>query len=255
MSVGKLHELLAVEGDLGATAKKLIEEAVVTLGKKTDHFMGQVVRIEMLDEERTNENRTDSHEMVTTVADKLNYLISPISRHIDAVLQKDLTNQLATADLVVDGTTLIEAVPATFLLGLEKYLQRLRQVYEEIPTLKPGLKWEKDEMLGSNIYSSPEQVSFRTEKVPIHKIIVEPTEHHPAQIDKWTEDRNVGKVIKTETSSTLSPLDKSLILGRIDTLSRAVKKARQRANYMEIVDHKIGKVLFTYIHGSEIAGT
>ena len=40
---GKLHELLAVEGDLGGASKKLMVEAANTFSKKTDHFMGSTI--------------------------------------------------------------------------------------------------------------------------------------------------------------------------------------------------------------------
>ena len=249
---GKLHELLAVEGDLSATASRLIEEACETLSRKSEHFMGSTTRTEMLDEARQGENRDDYHEMVTTVADKLVYLVTPVSKHVDAVLQKDCTNQEARADLEIDGKVVAEGLPATFLLSMESFLRRVRQVYESIPTLKPGMRWEKNTDLGQHVYQAPEQVTFRTEKHPVHKIVVEPTEHHPAQIDKWTEDRNIARIIKTETSGMLSPLDKSLILGRIDTLQQAVKKARMRANGVEVVKRNIGETLFAYIHGSEV---
>ena len=248
---GRLHELLAVEGDLGGAAKKLIGEAITTFSKRADHFMGQTVRYEHLDEDRVKEDYTDDHAMVTTVSDKLRYLVPPISKHIDALMQKDLTNTEAVADLVVDGTVIAENLPATFLLGLESYLQRLRAVYNAIPTLKPGIRWESDPTQ-DNVFIAPEQTAFRAEKVKVHKIVVDATEHHPAQIDMWYEDRKVARIIKTETSGTLTPLAKSKILGRVDTLIRAAKKARQRANRAEIVKRNLGSSLFDYIHGAEV---
>ena len=240
-----------VEGDLGGTAKKLIDEAITTFSKRADHFMGQTVRYEHLDEDRAKEDYDDSHEMVTTVSDKLHYLLRPVSDHVDALMKKDLTNTEAFADLVVDGNVVAERLPATFLLGLESYLKRIRAVYNAIPTLKPGIRWEPD-VTQNNVYIAPEQVSFRSEKEKVHKIIVEATEHHPAQIDMWHEDRKVARIIKTETSGTLTPLTKSKLLGRVDKLIRATKKARQRANRAEIVSRNIGHDLFNYIHGDEI---
>lgn len=248
----KLHELLAVEGDLAATSKKLSDEAKVTFEKRADHFMGLATTVTMLDAARQGENTAEEKAMVSTVADKLNYLTKPVVKHFDAVLQKDSANQEATADLVVDGATLGENLPATFLLGLENHLKRLRPIYEAIPTLKPGLDWKKDENLGANVYKAPSQTSFRTEKVVGYQVLYEATKEHPAQIKDWTEDKPIGRVERTETSGMLSPADKAAILGRIDTLLRAVKRARQRANGQEVQDRHIGAALFGFIHGKEV---
>ena len=47
----------------------------------------------------------------------------------------------------------------------------------------------------------------------------------------------------------ISPAEKSAILGRLDKLTRAVKKARQKANTAEVTKVTIGEELFKYIHG------
>lgn len=77
-------------------------------------------------------------EMVTTVHDKLDYMLNQhIVPYLDAVLQKERANQDAKADIVVDGIVLAKDVPATFLLGLEEKLKRVHEVLDKIPTLAP----------------------------------------------------------------------------------------------------------------------
>ena len=139
----KLHELLAVEGDLEGTYKKIVDEAKVTFDKKGAHFFGVHRRLEMFDEDLPK--APDEHqEMVTTVHDKLEYVNEHVVRYFDAVLQKERTNQDAKADIVVDGVSLAKDLPATFLLGLENKLKNVRSLFQAIPTLPPGRKWEKD---------------------------------------------------------------------------------------------------------------
>ena len=46
--MSKLHEVLAVEGELEGAYKKITEEAKVTFDKKAAHFMGVVKKYEPL---------------------------------------------------------------------------------------------------------------------------------------------------------------------------------------------------------------
>ena len=65
--MAKLHEILAVEGDLEATAKKIINEAINTFSKKADHFIEAHRSLKMFDEERQHENSTERKEICKLV--------------------------------------------------------------------------------------------------------------------------------------------------------------------------------------------
>ncbi len=245
----KLHEILAVEGDLDTTSKKVCEEAMVTFTKKADHFTEQLRELRMFDEGRQNENTSESKALVTTVHDKLSHVRRFVTKYYNTFATKEATNQLAKADLVVGGVTLISDLPATVLLGLESKLKNLRQVYEAIPTLQPGAVWEKDASRGENIYHVRDaEERMKTEKTVQWRVLYEATKEHPAQVEKWNQDVPVGKITLKTWSGMLSPAEKSALLSKIDTLIRATKKARQRANATEIVDMNVGDALFNYIH-------
>jgi len=244
----KLHEILAVEGDVAGEYKKILSETGTTFSKKAELFFGFLRVLDMF-EEGSPTPPAEFKEIDTTVQKKLDYQKKFIIRYFDLVLQKESTNQKATADIEVDGVVLAKDVPATFLLGLESKLKQLREVYNRIPTLPPGIKWLKDENKGEGVYitEKPEE-QFKTEKVIIPQILYEATKEHPAQVEKITETKNVGKYSRTSWTGTISPAEKSALLGRLDKLSRAVKKARQRANTEPVVKRTIGKELFDYIH-------
>lgn len=248
--MSQLHELLAVEGDLEGTYKKIIEETKANFTKHPDRYFGQHVRVEPFDENAPKE--ADVHkELDDTVPSKLKYTQDSIVRYLDAVLQKERTNQDAKADLTVDGVTVAKDVPATFLLGLETKLKVVRQsIYETIPTLQPGIKWEKDETQGSDVYRrvQPEE-KFRTKKIMKNHVVAEATKEHPAQVQVYTEDEKVARIVTDTWCGMISPAEKSALLGRVDKLIRAVKKARQKANTTEVVKVTIGKELFGYING------
>jgi hypothetical protein len=248
--MGKMHELLAVEGDLQGTVKKLSAETMRTFSK-SEGFLGQHRTLQMFDASQQEKVVADEYrEMTTTVPAKLDYLSKAIVKYFDAVLQKEATNQVAVADLVVDGTIMATGVPATFLLGMESRLKEFRNVLEVIPTLAPGIAWVKDETAGKGVYRIQNaDEKLKTAKTFMHKVLYEATDRHPAQIEKWEEQVAVGKYVTTVQSGMCSPAEKSELLGRTDILIQAVKKARMKANMTEVVERKVGDKMFNFILG------
>jgi hypothetical protein len=247
----KLHELLAVEQDLAGTFKNILEETKTTFNKKTAHFMSAHRVLKYYDEEKERaEKAPEEHQaMQTTVQKKLDYQQKHIVRYLDAVLQKEKTNQKAVADIVVDGITIASNVPATFLLGLESKLKQVRDVYSAIPTLQPQIEWTEDPDKGEGVFKMKHaEETYKTEKVIVPQILYEATKEHPAQVEKIQETKNVGKYTKNVWSGMITSAQKSVVLGKIDKLIRAVKKARQRANSVEIEKVDIGKALFDHIN-------
>lgn len=248
--MAKLHEILAVEGDLDAKAKAVMDAAVTNFTSHPDNFVEQSRSLAMFDDDRANENTDELKALVETVGDLLASVRFHAGKFFDTFACKEATNQTARADVVVDGETLLEAIPATVLLGLESKLKAVRAVYAAIPVLQTGVKWELDADRGAGIYRVVDpEVRMRTEKAIQHKILVEATKEHPAQVEKWTQDIPVGRITVSTWSSMLSQADKSQLLARVDALIRAVKKARQRANTAEVVEINVGDALFKFIHG------
>lgn len=248
--MARLHEILAVEPDAEGVAKKVIAEAEITFGKRAEHFMSSEKVLQMDDASSTEDGLTERKAMVTTVHDKLAYVAEQVSRYLNVVAEKEATNQYARAELVVDGIS-FGSFPATFLLGLEVKLKNLRLLYEAIPTLQPGIEWERDPSEGEFVYRTKHpEVKIRTAKTFMSKVLYQATDKHPAQIEKWEEQKPVGKYVVTTKSSMLSVAEKSAILGRLDRLIQAVKKARQQANMQEVVPQEgVGESLFKYING------
>jgi hypothetical protein len=245
--MAKLHELLAVEADLSNTAKAMLEEAATTFQKKPDHFLGQVRSVKFMDATREQENVVEEKAMVTTVDDKLTYALGRNAKYWDAMLQKEAANSEAKADLVIDGETVMKDLPATFLLGMETRLRNVQQVLLTIPTLDPSIKWSEDQSAGDAVFKSDVQVGFKTEKVMKSKTLYDATKEHPAQIGTWNEDVPVARVETIKTSGMWTPRRKADVLARLDTLIRAVKKARQRANAVDVTDLHVGKKLIDYL--------
>lgn len=248
--MSKLHEILAVESSLEKAATNLTQESVRTFGKD-NLFSGDVKVLTMFSDDEQNQNTMEVRKLETTVIENLEYLVKPIGDWLDVVLQKDSTNQLAKADIVLsNGTVIAKDVPATFLLGLESKLNKLREMYLHIPTLEPGIEWEADTLEREGVYKAKnEVVAFKTKKDTEFKVAYEATKEHPAQVHPLEITVNVGKYTTRKWSGKVSSLEKARMITRIDELLKATKRARMRANDIKVdTSIKIGEVILNYIN-------
>jgi hypothetical protein len=195
--------------------------------------------------------------MTTTVPQKLNYMAQFVHDYLDVVYEKEMTNQTAVADLQVGVSVLAEKVPATYLLGLEQKLARIRAVLVQmvqIPTLAPGVEWEEDpdHRFKGVVKTRHAEVTNKTKRVITPFELSPATKEHPAQIDKLSEDKIIGHFEKNTWAGVISPAHKSQILERMDKLIEACKIARQKANQAKVVEGKIGKSIMDYVLGDSI---
>jgi hypothetical protein len=248
--MAKLHEILAVDGDLRGTAETVIKEAGDTFSKRAQHFVQLQTETKYLAESDRHLDSTEHKKMETTVSDKLAYVGDMVARYYDVYFQKESTNQAARADVEIDGKTFLSDVPVVVLLGMEQRLKELRDTYAAIPTLQPGLTWERDATMEHGVYRSVHpDVRTITKKTKVPFELSKATDKHPAQVQALDEDIVVAKRTVTTWSGMLSVLDKSLLLDRVDTLIQACKRARMRANEAVVVEREMGKTIFAYLHG------
>jgi hypothetical protein len=246
--MAKLHELLAVEGDKQAIAKAVVEEAKVTFTKKPELFHGAQKRYQSFIADENVDGFEETASLTTTVKDKLAYVFNAVGNALDVSLAKEATNQTATADLIVDGVTLGTKLPVTFLLGLESRLKELREMFLTVPTLSNGIEWVEDAQKGENVFRMKEpEKKFRTHKTFRHKVLYEATDKHPAQIEKWEETENIGLYIIDHWSGMISSAQKAMLLTRLDKLIHETKRARQRANSVDVVERTIGAEIENFL--------
>lgn len=256
--MGKLYEVLAVEGDAQGRAVKLVAETKATLSNKENLFKGHIRNLRLFDQnaERMTEidtiQKKDKTEIKveSTVPDSMNYLGCILSDYWDVMYQKEATNQVAKADIVMDGVTLLKDVPVTFLLCMENRLKDLRPVLEAIPTLAPGVQWKLDEGYGRFIYTSPEITDMKTKEDTEYRIIVQPTDKHPAQVVPVKTQFNIGAFTRTDWSGMISSAEKARLLEQFDKLAKAIKEARQRANAVDVITTKVGDTLIRTLLGN-----
>lgn len=250
--MGLLHELLAVEKDAKDVFAKIIEETLKTFNQRSGHFVETRKTYSPFNDEDKDRPDEEFVPMVTTVKQKLDYAQDAIVRFMDIELQKERANQKASSDLIVekpDGTmeTLIEKAPVTFLVQMETTLERIRKVYEEIPTLDPAKVWSEDDTR-EGVWKSDVVERVRSKKIPTVITKAEATDKFQAQTEIVQTDVPVGKWIQTFACGGFSPKQKSQILARIDRLMAGIKIARAKANAQEVDNSRIGNVIFKYIN-------
>lgn len=234
----KLHELLAVESGLKAQTVATVADLTGTFEKKRVLFTGKNVTYSPFTEDPTSGNvgRTEEElEVNTTVPRELAWISDFLAKSLNATYQVAVGNTLAKADIVLeDDTVLAKDVPATNLLELEKRVAELLTFAKSIPTLDPAKGFKLDPDKGEAIFRAREDVKFRTKKTTKAIVLYPHTDKHPAQVKEVTEDEKVGTVTTLEWSGLITPVQKGQIIERVEMLARAVKKARTRANEVEV---------------------
>jgi hypothetical protein len=240
----KLHELLAVEGDLKSRAQQAKNAITKLFVDGSGRFVGRVITYQV--DEGEDPRPPEITELGTTVDEEIGSLEGVYGAWLDVAIQKEVTNQGTAANIVIDGQEILnQTLPAPALLNLEAKLTELRMIYAAIPILDPSERWEWNEDRGQFI--SADRVTNITKKVPQKLTLAEATEHHPAQVQAYHEDVKIGTRTTTLYSGMISPRQKTVILDRLDKLIRAVKEARQRANDIEINDVKVSAAIFDYL--------
>lgn len=244
----KLHELIAVESDLKGEAQKTLGQ----LKSIVDHpqmFLGEIRSYEPL-EENGEPFPSEVDDVSSTMATVLDLLSTSFGAWLDVSLQKEVSNVITQADVVVDGKVIFHELPAPALLNLESKLEELKNFYNLLPTLDVTKHWTFDE--SNEIHVSDPITSFRTKKVLRNHVKAEATKEHPAQVEVYTEDTRVGTWTKILRSGALTLKDKREKVARIENLLRAVKQARQRANDAEATLDKFSQKIFEYVNEGKL---
>ena len=247
----KLHELLAAEKTPMGAWNQLYEDTLKKFKNQTHFFEGHSKSLSMIEDSPGNKAiegaAREEKPVTTTVIDTLEYALDIFAKAEDFCFQKNKTNQIATGTIKFRGTE-IANIPVDELLGLEARFLKLRQLFQEIPTLDATKHWEKDENAGKGIWvTKHSEETTKTEKQIIPIEMSPATDKHPAQVQAATRDTVVGKFTLTRRSGSATALQKAEIIKLIDDLLIEIKQARMRANETEIVKVNIGSTLVELI--------
>lgn len=240
----RLHQVIAAEKSVKPKAYSRLTELYHT-AQKPDLFNGM---------SRTYRPKVDGDEVFPgekkqieqRVDDLLRSVMATMTQTYDITMQVNRGNQKACADLVVDGEVLLENVPATYLLFLEKQLQDIRALIFALPVLDSSEDWgDFDSNAGA--YKTAPVETIKNKKVPRVMVKAEATDRHPAQTEIVHEDLTQGTWVNVKLSAALPARTKRELERRIDELIRAVKEAREDANKVEVESERVGAKLFAYL--------
>lgn len=248
-----LHQILAVEkqikSDTYAELTKLNRDAQRTqkdgplFGQERiwdPRFESESPLYELLQDQRAT--------VQIRAADLLTRASKILTRLFDLVATKDWANTEASADLVIDdGAVVIEDVPVTFLLFLEKQLTDLETFLRSLPTLDPAHDWTWDP--STRAWRSEVNATARTKKVRKSHVLHPGTDRHAPQVEAYTDDEITGHWMVTQLSGAMDPSVTGGLIERCQTVLAAVRMAREAANNRPAEHVRVGKQIFDYILG------
>lgn len=239
----KLNQIIAIEKDVRSRATKAREAAAADLAKG-----GPLTGISRIYKPRTEDGDQLPPE-ATRVQYTVDHVTENMTRHLgrlwNVTATKDWANAEATADVVVDGETLLVQAPASFLVWFEKQVVDLLVYVSKIPILDPAEVWTYDET--SMVYRSEPAETVRTRKVPKVLVKYEATSDHPAQVETYMVDEPEGTWETTKFSGAIPAARKADMLMRLSRLVEAVKFAREEANQHTVIDRDVSAPVLAYL--------
>ena len=244
--MGKLNQVIAVVAGKKKKATDCLTEAYHQI-QKTTLFEGLSRVYQPKDDEG---ERLPSEAKIVQV--KCAELIAGVRRSLaemyDIIATQDYANCEAKADIVVSGVTVLPAVPVTHLLFIEKQVTDLETFIARLPVLDPGEQWAYDNAAGC--WATIPSESTRTKKVPKAFVKYEATKEHPAQVETFHEDIQVGTWKTVKFSGAVPAKEKNELLDRVRALREGVVHAREQANGMEVKTiENVGNAVLNFVFG------
>lgn len=239
----QLNQVIAVEKDVKARAERAVTDAH-KLCQKPALFSG--FKKKYAPKTDDGDVFPAEEQVVQKCATDLLVDASQAWREFfDITAAKDLGNTMAKANVVVDGVTLVEDAPVTFLLFLEKQLDHVRTFISKLPILDPAIRWSKDE--NQALFIAPPRQTFKTKKVPRSLVLHEGNDTHPPQCEMVAEDIIIGAWEEIKFSGAIPETRKAELLSRVGALRSAVKMARAEANSAEVDRKPVGKPVLDWL--------
>lgn len=239
----KLNQIIAIEKSIKSQTMRELTDAHQKL-QKPALLSGIARTYRPLDDEgeqyppESTRVQVQSEQVITETVDILTKLF-------DITATKDWSNGEARADVVIDGETILEQVPVTYLLFLEKQLTDLHTFIKKLPVLDTAEIWSFDE--SQDVWATEPIQTTKTKKIPRNHVKAEATSEHPAQVEVYYEDVIVGYWRTVKYSGAMPATRVSTLLNRVRALQEAVKFAREEANGLDVENQNVGEKVFEYL--------
>lgn len=239
----KLHEVVAVRKGVKSRTYAQVTARFKEI-QKAALFKGQKREFQALDDD--GESYPPENQTVQLRVDAiLKEFRKMRTEYLNIEATQEFGNQSARADVEVEGEVILEGVPVSLLIQLEKEIGDWKAFLEALPTLDTDKEWSQDP--NTNLYKSELQRTHKTKKVQRAIVLYDATEHHPAQTQLITEDMTVGHWNTIHLSGAMPIPQKEALVERVIILQDAVKKARARANEMVVEQREISGPLLNFL--------
>lgn len=243
--VAKLNQIIAIEKGVKSRSVQDLTEAHRDLQKSA--LLAGISRVYRPKDEEGEQFPPESTKVQLKADELIRRTAEMLTKLFDVTATKDWANCKSKANVVVDGQTLLNDVPATYLLFLEKQLVDLHTFVKKLPILDASETWSFDP--SADCWVTEPVQTLKTKKVPRNHVKAEATEKHPAQVEVYYEDVVVGSWRTVKFSGSLSAQRVNELLTRVEKLQEAVKFAREEANSLEVEEQKVGGKIFQYLFG------
>jgi hypothetical protein len=219
---GVMMHIRQKDGDAGKDLQKRVQSEALTTG---------MTKVYKPDDENapSTAREPDRHKAVAVkVEEVLREAALCGIPALDITATADRTNQVANADIIVEGKILVPAVPVSHLLWLGGYLGEWKKFVSLLPVLDPTKNWTPDE--GRGIHKGDEEETVRFTKEVVSLLGIAPTDKHPGQWQPIQKETRVGKYVSIVLSGAVTEARKKHLIAQADILITAVKDAAARAN-------------------------
>lgn len=239
----RLNQIVAVEKGIKSRSFQELTDAHHALQKSS--LLSGISRTYRPKDEEGEQLPPESTKVQVKGEETIRQTAEILAKLFDVTATKDWANCTAKADIKVDGTTLIEGVPVSYLLFLEKQLVDLLTFVRKLPVLDAAESWNYD--ASADCWATDPVQTVRTKKIPRNHVKAEATEKHPAQVEVYYEDVTVGYWKTVKFSGALPAKRINELAERVEKLQQAVKFAREEANNTEVTQQKTGERIFGYL--------
>lgn len=200
------------------------------------------------DLENMQRNPDEYKTVALTVADALAQIRDAEVPSLDIVAEQDMTNTIAKGTIVVDGDTVLDDVPISYLLNLQKFLAEWRsKIVEILPVHDPAKEWTLDAQNGIWRSKQERRNAYMKEVVPV--LLHAGTDKHAPQVQAITKDIYAGYWTEEHLSGGVTATRKRQLLGNVDRLLIGVKEAISQANSTPTVPMPAGEKIFGILLG------
>lgn len=243
--MSKLNQVIAVEKGIKQKNNDVGSELYKAL-QKPGLFNGLTKKYKPLDEEG-EKFAPESVKVQMSVKQVLKENARVLTELLDVTATKDSANCKAKANVVVDGVTLLEDVPATTLLFLEKQLDDLHTMVSALPVLDSSEDWTFD--ANAELFKTEPIQTIKTKKVEKALVLYDATDKHPAQVKSVVDDQTIGHWETVKLSGAIPLPEKNSLVEKVEKLKKAVKMAREEANTTEAPAVRVGDKMLGWLLG------